>query len=84
MLVDRATPAMRDRFALQVDHLALADLARRQKRRPVSTTAGKRRYAKRRRAGLREKNLCINGAAHGTATSGVLCESCRAAHKRSS
>lgn len=79
-MLDRATPAMRGRLAIQIDHLALVDLGRR--RRTYSTTRNQRTYAKRRRDGLRGKKLCINGALHGPATHGSLCMACRETHRR--
>lgn len=81
MMLDNATPAMRDRLALHVDHLARVDLARRPRR--LSTALHRRRYAKRRRDALRALKLCINAASHGPATHGVLCESCRNVHRES-
>lgn len=38
-------------------------------------------YSKKRRDGLREQKLCINGASHGPATHGCLCWPCRAVRR---
>lgn len=38
--------------------------------------------ARDRRADLKARGVCINNAAHGPATSGVLCAACRETHKR--
>jgi len=76
-MLDRATPAMRDRLASHVDFLALVDLGRRPRR--FATTRGKRKYAKARR----ERLSALNGAKHGTADHGRLCKVCRETHRRS-
>lgn len=45
--------------------------------------ADKRAAAAERRRELAVRGLCINNAAHGRATAGVLCESCRITHRKS-
>lgn len=46
-----------------------------------SATPAQLRNAKARRDRLRSQGLCINAAAHGPATHGCLCESCRITHR---
>lgn len=45
------------------------------------TSGARRADAIRRRDGLAEEGLCINGRDHGKATHGVLCLTCREVHR---
>ena len=50
--------------------------------KPYRSTYEQRLIARDRRFDLVARQLCLNGAAHGKATHGVLCERCRISHRR--